>query len=239
MGQLTVARPRQKIYDLDICAFPWQFEGTGPQFTANFRCWPGTSADVTVEGTESAWKVEDLTEIEKADTTDATSHSASDTFRDSNDQTSTRARGDLTLALERLIRERTPSEFASFVKNLDWSAQRPGELNLAIDLALREEMANLAIELAQLGKRLFPQNERVQRAARVLAPPIARPTHLPPTEGLKASRQWLREHTSEYRGRWVAVRDGELMAVGTSMKELETVIDPGQDNLDILITKVL
>jgi hypothetical protein len=183
--------------------------------------------------------VEKLAEIERDDTTDAAIYSASEVFSDSRDQTGTLARGNLILALESLIRKGALSEFVARLESIDWATRRPEELGAAIDLALREEMTALAIELAQLGKRLYPHHERIQRAARVLAPPIARPTRLPPAQGLKASRQWLREHASEYRGRWVAVRDGELLGAASSMSELDTVIDRGEDALDILVTKVL
>ena len=65
-------------------------------------------------------------------------------------------------------------EFAALVEAIDWSTRGPEELTTAIDLALSLEMASLAIELAQLGGRLFPDHERVQRAAQVLAPTVVR-----------------------------------------------------------------
>lgn len=117
--------------------------------------------------------------------------------------------------------------------------RRPEELCAAIDLALQQEMIERARELAQLGTQLFPGHERIQRAARVLAPPDAYPVRLPPVQGLENSRRWVRENASEYRGQWVAVRSGKLVGVGASLEEVRAVIAPGEDTFDILVTRVL
>ena len=81
---------------------------------------------------------------------------------------------DLTLILEKSAGAVDCRKFVALVEAIDWSTRRPDVLTTAIDLALSLEMASLAIELAQLGGRLFPDHERVQRAAQVLAPPVVR-----------------------------------------------------------------
>jgi hypothetical protein len=117
--------------------------------------------------------------------------------------------------------------------------RRPEELCAAIDLALQQEMIGQARELAQLGAQLFPGHGRVQRAAQVLAPPDAQAVRLPPAQGLKRSRRWVRENASEYRGQWVAVRSGRLLGVGASLEEVRAVIEPDEDPVEILVTRVL
>lgn len=116
--------------------------------------------------------------------------------------------------------------FADLVERVDWAACSPDDLTAAIDLA-------------QLGGRLFPNHERVQRAAQVLAPPVARVTHLPPARGLDDSRAWLREHAGEYEGQWVAVREGRLLGAAYSFAAIKPLIGEGEDAVSTIVTRVL
>ena len=95
------------------------------------------------------------------------------------------------------------------------------------------------MELAQLGGRLFPDHERGQRAARVLAPPVVRAVRAPRARGLDASMAWFDEHASQYRGQWVAVREGQLLAAAESLEELMPVIGDGEDAISTIVTRVL
>ncbi len=145
----------------------------------------------------------------------------------------------LTEALEESARVGDGRTFVKLVKATDWSTRTPEELLNAIDLALYQEMAALAIELAQLGGRLFPDHERVQRAAKVLAPPVARVVRLPRARGLDASMDWFDEHASRYRGQWVAVREGKLLGAAESLEELMPLIGEGEDAVSTVVTRVL
>ncbi|MFN8459604.1 MAG: hypothetical protein U0401_33985 [Anaerolineae bacterium] len=144
----------------------------------------------------------------------------------------------LTL-LEEFAQADERQQFAARVNTIDWSVYQPEQLMRAIDLALRLELSSLAIRLAQQGKQLFPNHEHIQQAAQVLAPPIGREVSRPYTQKLNASQSWLREHASEYRGRWVAVREGELVATAESLQELATVMGQDENTINTLISKVL
>ena len=50
---------------------------------------------------------------------------------------------------------------------------------------------------------------------------------------------WLRKHASQYRGNWVAVRDGHLVAAAATLEELETAIGQTSSLDSMLVTKVL
>ncbi|MBS1253813.1 MAG: hypothetical protein MAG451_02866 [Anaerolineales bacterium] len=69
--------------------------------------------------------------------------------------------------------------------------------------------------------------------ARVLAPPRFVEA-LAPSSSAQANQAWMRDHTDEYRGRWVAVRAGELLAVGETARE---VWDRLEDTNNVLVTK--
>ncbi len=237
MTPLASTDLKQHAYDVDFCEFHSSRESTGPRVTPLQECWPGTSDQIIVVRSERRWSAEDPLEIGEVDMTGADFRSAHTAWKVARNLTSVEARDDLTAVLHEIIAAQAPRIFVALVEAIDWSTREPDELTAAIDLALQEEMPSLAMRLARLGARVFPHHERIQRAARVLAPPLARSTQLPPAEGLEASRKWLREHADEYHGQWVAVREGQLMGAAPTLDELEAV--HSEDTVDILFTKVL
>jgi len=60
-------------------------------------------------------------------------------------------------------------------------------------------------------------------------------SHAIPRPMVKAE-VWLREHGEEYVGRWVALRDDELVAVGNSFNEMYAQLDSLSDVLVTLVT---
>jgi hypothetical protein len=129
--------------------------------------------------------------------------------------------------------------FAELARAIDWSTRQPEEILQVVDLALGMELVRLARDLAQQAANLFPEYERAQQAARVLAPPVARVVS-PPGYVLRtrASAEWIQAHASEYQGQWVAVREGKLLGVAASLHELEGVIAQVGDLQQVIITKV-
>ena len=77
-------------------------------------------------------------------------------------------------ALDVAAREGDRQAFVTQAEAIDRSAQTPDDLAHTIELALRLELATLAIALATEGQRLFPDHARMQYVARVLAPPVGR-----------------------------------------------------------------
>jgi hypothetical protein len=129
--------------------------------------------------------------------------------------------------------------FVTQVETIDWSAQTPDDLVHTIELALRLELATLAIALATEGQRLFPDHARIQYAAHVLAPPVGRIVPAAPVHGLDASRSWIKDHADAYRGQWVAVRAGTLLGVASSLKGLLAALGPNHDRTNTIVTRVL
>jgi len=150
-----------------------------------------------------------------------------------------RMSGALFLQLEEVARAGDRRAFVSYVNQIDWTSRQPDELIRTIDLALHLEMVSLASELAQLGGRLFPQHDGVRRVAGVLSPPTTRTIHVPHSHTLDASRSWLRDNATEYRGQWVAVRNGALLGAAQSLEELEAALGQHEDSRSTIITKVL
>lgn len=238
MSMVIALDLEQRIYGADAC-IPFEYsEGTGPKVTPLPECWPGTSSRVVVVQSEQRQVPEDLAATEEMDMTDGEVGSVYSVWYTGGERTDARASDDLIPLLEQVASEADARTFVNLVEVVDWSVRRPDELTAAIDLALREERSVLATRLAQLGRVLFPHHGRIERAARVLAPGSAHSTTLPPVEGLSASRRWLRAHTDEYRGQWVAVRQGELVGVAPSLEEMRTIVDLEEDT-NLLVTRVL
>jgi hypothetical protein len=127
-------------------------------------------------------------------------------------------------------------KFVAAVEVMDWTQYQPAQLIQTIDLALSLGLASLAIKLAQQGVNLFPQDERVQMAARVLSPPVAHELELQPPNAVNSSTEWLQQHASQYRTQWVAIRDGQLLGSAASLKELAAATPLDEQTV---VTKVL
>lgn len=145
----------------------------------------------------------------------------------------------LIKVLEERARAEDRQTFVELVKATDWSTRTPEELLKAISLAFSLELATLTMELAQLGGRLFPGHEGVQRTARVLAPPVVRAVRPPRVRGLSASMAWFDEHATQYRGQWAAVREGKLLGAADALEELMPLIGEGEDAISTVVTRVL
>jgi hypothetical protein len=140
------------------------------------------------------------------------------------------------LTLEALEATEDTAAFLDQWKRMRWE-QRPAEdIVRGVKLALRVDAAMAARDLSALGARRFPGNPELVKMARVLAPP--RLIGLSPAKpGAGDNMKWLRENATSYLGRWVALKDGNLLAIGDSLKELVSIIgDPRKDG--ILITRV-
>jgi len=141
----------------------------------------------------------------------------------------------LIALLERAAESGDESVFLGIEKAIDWSARLPEDFIRGINLALKAGAFLLARELSAKGAKRYPDHLELQKAARVLAPPKVIRSDLPPTPSVKANREWLKENAKNYRGRWVALRNGEIVGVATSFDELAKQVG---DTRGILLTRV-
>jgi hypothetical protein len=51
----------------------------------------------------------------------------------------------------------------------------------------------------------------LEKWARIVAPPVARPAGPATGTRIASANSWLRQHAGEYVGKWVALRDGVLL----------------------------
>lgn len=138
------------------------------------------------------------------------------------------ATSDLMQQLEDAVYSHDNRTFAQLVEGTDWSKHTPDDLFQAISLSLSLDLSRLSIAMAKQGIELFPDDENLQRAQRILAP--VKPARVmkrtgPPSRDPDASWKWLYDHEYEYCGQWVAVNRGRLLGVAPSLSELRECME--------------
>lgn len=93
----------------------------------------------------------------------------------------------------------------------------------------------LARRLAAEGHACFPANTVLQNLDSALARPRIKQTGRPANQGITKSQSWLREHAEQYRGQWVALRDGELLGSASELSELRNAVPASSD---LFVTKI-
>ena len=137
--------------------------------------------------------------------------------------------------LEAAVEAQDESCFVRAAKVVDWRIRQPEDLLRAIGLALGAGAHIAARELSALGAGSFPDDVRLRQFAETLAPPKVVATRPAQDCGVRANRDWLKVHSDEYRGKWVALRKGVLLDACDSIDQLKK---RGLIAKDTLITRV-
>ncbi|MCB9010127.1 MAG: hypothetical protein H6656_22605 [Ardenticatenaceae bacterium] len=127
--------------------------------------------------------------------------------------------------------------FLSVYRQIDWETHPAADFAQAVRLALRVGAHQTARECALAGSRRFPHHAELQKLARLLAPPGAKSVPGQGNPSWQANRNWLHQHWGDYRGYWVALRDGQLLAVADDVNGLVAQVGPLKDR-NILITPI-
>jgi hypothetical protein len=126
--------------------------------------------------------------------------------------------------------------FARAARSMNWARCSAADFVEAVRLALKVGAHLTALNLATRGVQHYPHNSSLQNMNRLLGPPRVLKTNLPPTPSLKANREWIRTHAVEYRGQWVALQEGRLIARASSVRELKAQAESLEG---LLITRVV
>jgi hypothetical protein len=103
---------------------------------------------------------------------------------------------------------------------IDWSKRSAKDFCQAVRWALEAGAYRAATLLATEGTERFPRHAELAKMARILAPPKVIRSDLPPDPSIAADMDWLRAHYDEYRGQWIALRNGQLLGTANSLREL-------------------
>lgn len=138
-------------------------------------------------------------------------------------------------ALISAANSKSESAFVLAYHTIDWQTISAEDFVQAIHLALAAGAHLVARKLAEQGVALYPFNADLKKAAYVLAPPkFVRRTQADPS--VKANHDWLLMRSEPYRGKWVALQNGNLLSSAATWKSLMAQVG---ETKGILLTKVL
>jgi hypothetical protein len=133
----------------------------------------------------------------------------------------------------------SPGLFVEAIDQIDWRDKGPEFFKYAIGLALQLQATRPALRIAEWGREQYPEDEYLQRAARVLAPPKVIDTKRPAVKGISKSMEWLQDHARDYYGQWVAVLAGKLVGSASSRAELVENLGELSGEPTLLITRIV
>jgi hypothetical protein len=127
-------------------------------------------------------------------------------------------------ALEAAADEGDSAAFAASLAVVDSERLFAKDFIRIMRLALKAGAYLDARQVSVDALKRYPDDDEVKKFARVLAPPRVLASNLPPDPDVEANQAWLTTHHGEYSGRWVALRGGDLLGAGVSLKELIALV---------------
>jgi len=127
------------------------------------------------------------------------------------------------------------SAFIEVARNLNWEERSSTDFIRGIQFSFNAGANMYARRLAEQGARQFPDHNELRKYAKILAPPEVIQRNLPPDPTLRANRDWLKAHWGEYRGKWVALHNGDLIGAEPNLQDLKQSVGKREG---ILFTKV-
>lgn len=137
--------------------------------------------------------------------------------------------------LDSTIEEQDEERLLLLGNLIDWPSRPATDFMRVIHLALKKGALRFARELSEKGAKYFPNDTALQKAARVLAPPRVVRHDVPPDPAVKENREWLSLHAKSHHGKWVALRNGELVGVAETLRDLANQVG---ESSEVLFTKV-
>jgi hypothetical protein len=92
-------------------------------------------------------------------------------------------------------------------------------------------------KIAVEGLKHFPDHAELQKYEHILAPPKVTSVDRGGHPEIRADREWMQKNRAEYRGRWVGIKNGQLLAVGNNHDEIIAQVGPIK-NTGILVTVI-
>jgi hypothetical protein len=132
----------------------------------------------------------------------------------------------------------TVGQFVKLIEVADRLTLENTLLIQAVELALSHEVPEIARQLIHRGQKLYPENELLQRLSNILNVPQVLEANRPPRNDLALSMEWLREHSREYAGNWIALKNGKLLGTASSRKALVAQLGGNVNTSTILITRI-
>lgn len=129
------------------------------------------------------------------------------------------------------------SPFVAAYEQMDWGERPAADFVYGVRLALKVGAHIIARKLALEGVERFPEDAELKKMARILGPPKVAVSNRPAEPGIGDNMAWLTAHWEEYKGKWVALRDGQVLATADSFEGVIEQVGPVK-NTGILVTKL-
>lgn len=126
--------------------------------------------------------------------------------------------------------------FLDLLEELDYEWLSATDFVRAMKAALKAGAYPAARALSVAASNRYPTHTEIQKYVCALAPPTVMsgiPADPVTAQAIKNNWDWLRANGIAYRGKWVALRSGELLGVADSLKEMTK--DLG-DSKDVFLT---
>jgi hypothetical protein len=123
-------------------------------------------------------------------------------------------------SLEEAARSRDSQEFLVGVRQMNWEQVEAKDFSRAIKSAMRIGLPLAARHISSFGAQYHPHNPEIRDYARLLAPASAKVINRPATSDQSPNIAWLKIHGAEYKGLWVALKDGRLLGADHALKSL-------------------
>ncbi|WP_289500391.1 hypothetical protein [Gloeocapsopsis sp. IPPAS B-1203] len=111
----------------------------------------------------------------------------------------------------------------------------PEDFISAIQTALECGDHATAQQISTQATENYPHHKQLLKYAHVLAPPKISIDKRPLHRDTQANQNWIKENRNEYKGQWVALRNGQLLSSASSAKEL---IEQLGDTKGIFLTAI-
>jgi hypothetical protein len=140
---------------------------------------------------------------------------------------------DLIARLEEAANKGDERAFISNLRIVRWEGRPPSDFVRGISSAIKIGLPLAARHISTEGVKFYPNESEIQEYARLFAPARVLPTQEHSNSNQNANIAWLKAHGSEYRGKWVALKDGHLLGAEITLKELVQRIG---DVTDVMLT---
>ncbi|MGO9061556.1 MAG: hypothetical protein ACLQU2_29905 [Candidatus Binataceae bacterium] len=137
--------------------------------------------------------------------------------------------------LEQAAKANDVRSFVAATAAVDWGMCQSSDFIRAIDLALSLGAFAVARDISEKGHRKYPKHPGLRRHASVLASPKILRTDLPVDQTVGKNESWLKKHSREFRGRWIALRNGELLGSADTLSDLTSKVGKTPEMLLTLI----
>ena len=111
----------------------------------------------------------------------------------------------------------------------------PEDFIHAIQTALENSDRETAQQLSNQAVKHYPKHEELLKYAHILAPPKVTVDKHPSNRDTEVNQNWVQQNRIQYRGQWVALRNGQLLTSANSIHEL---IEQLSDKQGVFLTAI-